>query len=80
MAVRAGRFFPDIRFRSIQRSRPVEFSLFMAIQAGHSLLVMNIRLAAEVTGKFGIYPPAMTCGACFAVILCNELMIFDKSG
>ena len=52
----------------------------MAIKAGHSLLVMNISLPAEIAGKFGIYPPSMACCTGLAVILCNEFMALEKPG
>ena len=80
MAILARRFLLYVCFRHIYNTRAVQFLLLVTVKAGHPFLVMHVSLSAEISGKLGIYAPAMASCAGFPVILFDELMALEKSG
>lgn len=56
----------------------MELGLRVAIETGHSFLVMNVGGTAEISREFGVYPAPMARGTGLCVIPGDELMAFEE--
>ena len=57
----------------------MKFSLLVAIEAGHPLLIMNIGCTTVLSREFRVNPASVAYGTGLSVIPGDELVILDKT-
>jgi hypothetical protein len=56
----------------------MHFTLFVAVHAHHSLLIMDIGCSAVFAGILGINPSTVTKGTGFSFVFLHKLMTFNQ--